>query len=683
MIRSLFSGVTGLKTHNQRMDVIGNNIANVNTTAFKGSTVTFKDVYYQTRQRASGGDYTQGGVNPMQTGLGVQLGTVSKVMSQSGITFSDSVFDLALEGAGFFQVMDQMGNIFYTRLGRFSLDDMGNLTDPNGNIVLGVSGDPTNIPASSQRIAINIPDIPDQAAYNVSAYKGHEITISAGGFGPGGNIALTIVQSDSPFATMTGQTLNVYMDLSKDYEADAVRRLAGPDVPVVPATVPPTFVLARPTVLPVTVPATTPIPGVHTLNAAQAALISQMSGNPAAAGDAVTAAHAALFSQAVVQEVSQMFTDDMTEAIRLGGIPLDDALNPLMGGGLDVTFGTVPEVTAPQQAENFIRMPEMTQAALESSLGGVPVAGTPLNTLQINAINSYRAQTGGTALTAAEITNAAATAAATLTEFNTIVAAGMLENQLHFIVDKPGAFGNAYRIDLKTSTTAGFAYPTAQWKGNVLELTLPADVAVSIADIQNVIDNAALGREDFEITVTGRTPTTPGGTDYTPVAFINTLGLAGKDGARVSPAGGTNSFFEEAFKNLGTVRLLDGYFAGPQSADTAEIFIDRDGIIYGYHPFHKELILGRIDIVDFVNPSGLNQIGTSYFTVTQASGNPQVRIPRDESDTQIISGALEMSNVDLSQEFSDMIITQRGFQANSRIITVSDSMLEELINLKR
>ena len=94
-------------------------------------------------------------------------------------------------------------------------------------------------------------------------------------------------------------------------------------------------------------------------------------------------------------------------------------------------------------------------------------------------------------------------------------------------------------------------------------------------------------------------------------------------------------------------------------------------------------MLGRIDIVTFDNPNGLEQIGSSYWRETLASGEPKANIPGENGSASVISGALEMSNVDLSQEFTDMITTQRGFQANSRIITTSDTLLEELINLKR
>ena len=218
MMKSLYSGVAGMKTHNQRMDVIGNNVSNVNTTAYKTSTVTFKDVYYQTKKNASAGDATSGGTNPTQVGYGASLGTIQQVMTQSGFNQTDSVFDCALQGEGFFQVMDQAGNVFYTRAGVFSVDSYGNLCDPNGYIVLGVSGDPTNVEGgSSQRINLKIPSVDNNVASAEKTVNGYDVTVSASTYGEEGNISFTIIDSNTPYATKTGTNLTIYMDLSQEF----------------------------------------------------------------------------------------------------------------------------------------------------------------------------------------------------------------------------------------------------------------------------------------------------------------------------------------------------------------------------------------------------------------------------------------------------------------------------------
>ena len=98
MVKSLYTGVSGMKTHQQKMDVIGNNIANVNTTGYKTNVVTFADVYYQTKKSPSGASTTLGGVNPTQVGYGVKMNTTTPNMTQSGFTFSDSIYDMAIDG---------------------------------------------------------------------------------------------------------------------------------------------------------------------------------------------------------------------------------------------------------------------------------------------------------------------------------------------------------------------------------------------------------------------------------------------------------------------------------------------------------------------------------------------------------------------------------------------------------
>lgn len=141
-------------------------------------------------------------------------------------------------------------------------------------------------------------------------------------------------------------------------------------------------------------------------------------------------------------------------------------------------------------------------------------------------------------------------------------------------------------------------------------------------------------------------------------------------------------------KNLGlgatSFALKGGTEGGAQTfADLTGVAIGYNGVIYGTHPTLGTLELGRIDLATFDNPAGLSQIGSTYFQKTVNSGEPHLCIAGEDGSGPIAGGTLETSNVDLSQEFSDMIVTQRGFQACSRLITVSDTMLEELINLKR
>ncbi|NLJ76568.1 MAG: flagellar hook-basal body complex protein, partial [Peptococcaceae bacterium] len=133
MIRSLYSGASGMKNHQIRMDVISNNIANVNTTGFKSSRANFEDMLVQTLRSPSGPseDSDLGSINPSQVGTGVGLASIHTDMEQGAMQSTGRSLDLAIEGNGFFQVSDGT-NTFYTRSGVFYIDAEGFLVDGNG-----------------------------------------------------------------------------------------------------------------------------------------------------------------------------------------------------------------------------------------------------------------------------------------------------------------------------------------------------------------------------------------------------------------------------------------------------------------------------------------------------------------------------------------------------------------------
>ncbi len=138
MLRSMYSGVAGLKTHQTKMDVIGNNIANVNTTSFKSQSISFSDLMYQTTQHASGSTETTGGVNARQIGLGAQSASIATAIETQGATqTTNNPYDLMISGESFFIVNDGTQNV-YTRDGSFYVDGNGNLaTQSDGFYIMG------------------------------------------------------------------------------------------------------------------------------------------------------------------------------------------------------------------------------------------------------------------------------------------------------------------------------------------------------------------------------------------------------------------------------------------------------------------------------------------------------------------------------------------------------------------
>lgn len=155
MLRSMYSGVSGLRNHQTRLDVIGNNIANVNTIGFKSSRVTFKDLFSQTLRAATSAHGDRGGSNPVQVGLGMTLASIDTNHGDGSIQYTGKATDLAIEGSGFFIIRD--GNtLMYTRAGNFDLDEDGYLVVPGTglrvqgiDLAAGVDGKLTDIRVST------------------------------------------------------------------------------------------------------------------------------------------------------------------------------------------------------------------------------------------------------------------------------------------------------------------------------------------------------------------------------------------------------------------------------------------------------------------------------------------------------------------------------------------------------
>lgn len=432
MVRAMYSGVAGLRAHQTRMDVIGNNIANVNTYGYKGSRTTFRDVFYQTLSGASQGTQTRGGVNPMQVGYGAQVASIDLLMGQSGFQPTDNGMDVAIAGQGFIQVQDTAGNVFYSRAGMLGVDNNGNVIDSAGNFVLGAAGaNARTAPASSGKIQITVPPIQDNAAsdekpVNLYGTLPQQAKITCLGAGEAGNISIYFTKGivGTPTqAVFDGTTLTVTLDPEEEF------------------------------------------------------------------------------------------------------LELDDINKYLV-----IASGAVGE---------------------EAAAGTVGIVDADGNVLAPDAIP-----------------------------------------------------GGGFKIE-------GFDFPVDENK-----------------------DPKALTGEELV--------------------------------------------------KLGDFKTEDGRSFALQSAkDVSSLSVGSDGVITGNHAVHGTMVLGRIDLAIFNNPEGLNAEGNSYFSQSASSGDPTLCIAGTGGAGALQAGALEMSNVDLSAEFTDMITTQRGFQANARIITVTDEMLNELVNLKR
>lgn len=538
MLRSMYSGVSGMKTHQTKMDVIGNNIANVNTYGFKSSRATFSEVYYQTLRSASTANANQGGRNANQIGYGVGIASIDVQHTRSGFQMTDNGMDLAIAGEGFFQVQDSDGNVFYTRAGMIRIDAMGNLVDQNGNFVLGVTGDPLGKNASSEKIQFAIPSLNPINASITEFIANKSFTIQASEPTKDGNVSFNFTsRSDLPLgqkaiARLTSNGIQVTFNENESFAS-----------------------LAQ-------------------LNDAINTAITEANG-----GKSHPAGH---------------FTIEMSSGTAISW-PVSG--KELVNTNFEPNYGSVtlhPDVKA-------LGFSFSSASSQFSGFGDVNMNITHQSTPEAFLVSlTMNGEVYSSSIPASAATQGK-------------LKLGSLED--YIILDHPGF--------------------------NALK--------------QQHMD-AGLGDHD---------------------PFF-TSDLVVNQGAVASTESKSLGFGSKTFT------LSGGVSGGEQSvSDLINIGIGADGIISGIHSQLGLIALGRIDLATFENPQGLTQVGNSYFSVSANSGAAKVSQSGLNGAGGLQAGALEMSNVDLSREFADMITTQRGFQASSRLITVSDEILNELVNLKR
>ena len=545
MMRSLFSGVSGMRNNQTRMDVSGNNIANVNTVGFKSGRVTFQDVLSQTTQGASAPTGTRGGTNPKQIGLGVGIASIDTMFTDGSFQPTGKATDLSIQGQGFF-VLGDGSNQYYTRAGNFDFDTKGNFGVPGtGYRVQGWTADPNGVVNTSgaQPSSIQIPvgqPIPAKATDSITNAN---------------NLSASAKIGDTAMAT-----IDIYDSQGTAHTAKT------------------TYVKV----------------GSNTWLANTA--VSDVSG-------------------AVANSLKQITFDTNGKLNATTGIQ-------------DVSTGNVRAVLGVPMAGTFI-LPQLNLNS-SSATGTVVTATTPFRdsttstdgTIRFLTVTSTKTTTGwdmafsenGKALATSSILD-------TATTYPTPVTINGASTILSGSISMSNALTNNNQFDQTTSL-----YTSAP-SGNANMTFTPS--GSSAANMSLALDLAALTQYGGDTSVQATSQT--------------------------------------------------GYAAGTLNSQS----IDVNGNIVGGFTNGQTRTLAKICLATFNNPAGLTKVGSSLFAKSTNSGEPQVGTTGVGGRGTVNPGTLEMSNVDLAEEFSNMIITQRGFQANSRVITTTDTMLEELINLKR
>ena len=568
MMRSLYSGVAGLKTHQTRMDVIGNNIANVNTTAYKSSSMTFSELMSQTTQKASGANATTGvgGTNAKQIGLGVKAGAINTAITTQGSAQSTgNPFDIMITGDNFFVVSNGSEN-FFTRDGSFYVDGAGNLAMiSTGYNVMGWGVDETTGNIKQDTVtALRI-----MSAANMTYPP--EATTKA-------NISGILDENDKDVTSANGKTVNLNFFDARGYSYTAK------------------FTFKQ--------------SGGDKTNEYSLELNKILDST----GKEIDISGITFGEQNLEQTLSSKLSlntdsykwDDATKTLQTTATP------PEKVAELDKIFKNGALITDKDKAEEV-------QKNLDAIAKAYGYEGSTDEFLKLYTTGKAGQVTVQT----------------------------MLEN-------------------MSKNMTGDDILPKA--KNEELTMTGRKFDGAKVVFDKDSGKLQSINNSTTNLSTTLNFPATMGNFSNITIDLSECTNYDNKGTSTVGATSGD----------------LDGLGTGRRLGDMIGVSIQKDGMIYASYDNGMTKLLGQIATAAFANASGLEKEGDNLYSATLNSGEfDGIGVDITAGGGYMSTGQLEMSNVDLSSEFTEMITTQRGFQANSRIITVSDTLLEELTNLKR
>ncbi len=638
MLKSLFSGVTGLQSHQIAMDVESNNIANVNTIGFKYSRANFADLLAQTSKIATAPQGDLGGKNAMQVGLGTSVASVTRIHSQGSIQNTDKNTDVAIQGDGFFIVSSDGGNTYkYTRSGDFKFDALGNFVDNNGFVVQGWLRDEATGLVDSTAPIQNIAIPP---GLTTPAQASTEITIKAN-LNSGDLLEQYSVVEDLDATVGLDPTLNEKEEgfgVLFDATGEALRMIgttsgtlgAGPiiggqginfsfdnGVTTREFRYTDDVTLAGNWVVDPTVGA----PAAGTVQTGSVyyfrttedlrSALQEFAQDPQATGAPTNAATVQFINGKIVMENP----DDLD-----GTIGNDD---------LQITISAIDNLQDPNVVENA----RFTQNMLTLQGGLVEDGGLK----QSQAFN-------------------AATHSASIDIFDSLGTKHTVRVDFRKVNNTAAGSEWGYTISTPSGTDIGGIAPNV----NILEGSTISTSGANVTFGNNgQLTNVSLPSFDF----TGNNGSAPNQT-----VTLNFGTIGGFDGL---------TSFDNPSATSGISQ--DGYPGG----DLVGIRIDQSGTLVGSFTNGRSFGLAQISMAKFANNEGLVSDGGNVYLQSANSGDPIIGTAATAGRGFIQSSALEASNVDLSKALTQLIIIQRGYQANGKTITTSDTLLETLIGLKR
>jgi flagellar hook protein FlgE len=705
MVRSLYAGISGLRNHQVSMDVTGNNIANVNTVGFKSGRVTFEESMSQLLQGASRPAGNAGGTNPLQVGLGMSVGSIDTVLSQGNLQTTGQITDLAIEGKAYFAFSNGEGN-FYGRNGALQLDSLGRLVSPtngyrlqgmmasvDGSYPPGTAMGDVRIPygekaparaTSTVRYACNL-DSDSEGLGTIThsnrylAQAAANDTLTALYDQDGNDIGIQV--GDQLQVSVSGEdpaTINVTPTMT-------LTDLAGEIQNYLRSTTGNNFITVDATNGNITVDATRLNNG-ETITGLQ--LSSNRPGSNSYVSDAFnfppsidnTATHTVTGLRAPATA-----TDSLANVFDASGQPLGletgDVINinGAIGGNSITTTSAV--FNDPADPDSIVTLGDLT--TLIQQAFGLP-------------------QTDGTLYDNPSVSVNTANTDDDRIPDGSIVLRGQREEAFAITSVSISATNSNNDVPAPRRFDANMAFTQLQTARDTGVQSTSIVVYDESGDAHTITTNfthsGTPGEWLWEITTEGGEEIIGGnrgritfGQDGSPSSFtfddnsttfrfdpMNGSNVVGIN-LNVGTPGSYRGITQFRSESTTAAREQDGYPMGKLQ----DISIDETGEISGVYTNGVSKSIARVYVAEFNNPAGLLKVGDSMYSVSNNSGEAVLLRPGIGSASTIKPGALEMSNVELATEFTNMISTQRGFQANARVITTSDSMLQELVQLVR
>ena len=689
MIRRLFAGVSGIRNHQTFMDVIANNIANVNTVGFKAGRITFKESLSLLIKGAQSATAELGGKNPLQIGLGMTVGSIDQVFSQGNLEATGQVTDLAIQGEGFFVVKDG-ARTFYTRAGNFQLDAKGRLVSPStGFILQGKTAHSKGQIAEGTPVGnITLPfgqKTPAQATSSV----GFAGNLDAGGVSKG-----TILTSDNIFAIETdgsSDVNNLYANGAADAAITGMTNNST-QVTVSDGTTSKTYTYVE---------GSAAAGEFNTLANLISNINTDFTGILSAAMDSATGKIVLTNDSAVSIDLKLTSTNlNLDQALASADATLAAAATSSTDEFSHVAKESDLLINLRNDTGTSLSLAATDVIRANGSIGGVAISeGTVTVTSTMTYLDLAEALES--------IYRIKSSDGVTIDETDgglSLNGDGGLINELSSILitaeDSSGTGRSEFNSIYNASAGNWFESQTATDYSQSASITVFDSKGEShVVSVKYIKDPVEPNKWRWEASIDGlsidRLSGNTGEITFDSEGNLKTFTYdEGAASFRFLPENGANvveiEFDPGTFGEINGLSQFDGSpnaIANEQDGYTvgelSHITIDSTGVISGVYTNGVAQDLARVVLATFNNPTGLVRVGDNLYDVSGNSGQAVVGDAGSTIQSTITSGALELSNVDLVEEFTKMIIAQRGFQANARVITVSDRILEEVVRLKQ